>query len=375
MIPSARPVRAIAVAVLASAVVALSCTPAFADGIRNQQWYLSDLDVAQAHRITEGEGVTVALIDSGVNAGHQDLKGAILVGTNVETGDGGDGRDDGDGHGTEMAGIIAGRGHGSGDGVLGIAPQAKILPIAAPTNSLTSSRFMTAAIDFAIAHHAGVINMSFAFPKGDDAMHAAIQKAAAANIVLVAGTGNKGKSGGYPARYPEVLAVGAYSRDGDIAPFSIGGPQVDIAAPGVDIVTTSNRSADDYFDGGGTSPATAIVSGAAALLRAKYPSLSAAEIVHRLTATAIDAGPKGRDDSYGFGRLDIVKALTASVPPLSSSVEPTEGATGGTSAAGPGDLPTAKSPVLLIGIGVGVVVLLGLVLIVVLVARGRRRAR
>jgi len=93
-------------------------------------------------------------------------------------------------------------------------------------------------------------------------------------------------------------------------------------APGVDIVTTGNHGPDDYFNGGGTSEATAMVSGAAALLRAKYPELSAAEIVHRLTATADDAGPKGRDDAYGYGRLDIVKALSADVPPLASTAAP-----------------------------------------------------
>ena len=75
--------------------------------------------------------------------------------------------------------------------------------------------------------------------------------------MLVAGSGNIGKSGEYPGRYPEVLAVGAYGRDGKIAPFSVGGPQVGICAPGVDIVTTGNRAADDYYEGRGTSEATA----------------------------------------------------------------------------------------------------------------------
>jgi subtilisin family serine protease len=232
---------------------------------------------------------------------------------------------------------------------------------------------MVAAVDFAISHHAEVINMSFG-SMDDETLHAAVRKAQAADIVLVASSGNDKKQGyEYPGRYPEVLAVGAYGRDGEIAPFSITGPQVDLAAPGVDIVTTGNRGADDYYEGQGTSEATAVVSGAAALLRAKFPDLSAAEIVHRLTATATDAGAKGRDDSYGYGRLNIVKALTADVAPLpSAGASSAVAGNGPTSVADPGDLPAAKSPLLLAGIVVGLLVLVGLVVVVVVVGRRRR---
>jgi type VII secretion-associated serine protease mycosin len=366
------PTRALVALTAVVAVVALP-SPAFADSIRDKQWYLRALDIAQAHRITEGAGVTVGLIDTGVNAGQQDLRGAILPGTEVGPDANGDGRKDGDGHGTEMAGIIAGRGHGSGDGVLGIAPEAKILPIGSPINTLATTGFVTDAIDFAVAHHVGVINMSFGFD-GDDTLRAAVRKAAAADIVLVAGAGNKGKSGEYPGRYPEVLAVGAYGQDGKIASFSISGPQVRISAPGVNIVTTGNRGGDDYYEGQGTSEATAVVSGAVALLRAKYPDLSAAEIVHRLTATATDAGPKGRDDSYGYGRLNIVQALTADVAPLPpASVDGSAAPPGSVEAADPEDLPTAKSPLLLAGIVAGLLVVIGLVVVGVVV--GRRRTR
>ncbi|MEV6849869.1 S8 family serine peptidase [Actinoplanes sp. NPDC051411] len=374
MILSFRVARAAAAVAAVLASTALP-TPALADSIRDKQWYLSDLDIAQVHRITEGAGVTVGLIDTGVNASQQDLRGAVLAGTEVGPDASGDGRRDSDGHGTEMAGIIAGRGHSSKDGILGIAPEAKILPIGSPINTLATTDFMTDAVDFAITRHVGVINMSFAFD-GDETLHAAIRKAAAADIVLIAGAGNEGKSGEYPGRYPEVLAVGAYGRDGKIASFSISGPQVGISAPGVDIVTTGNQGADDYYEGQGTSEATAVVSGAAALLRAKYPDLSAAEIVHRLTATATDAGAKGRDDSYGYGRLNIVKALTAHVAPLPSAAVSSAAAGGAapapTSVADPEDLPTAKSPLLLVGIVVGLLVLGGLV--VAVVVRGRRRA-
>jgi type VII secretion-associated serine protease mycosin len=358
--------------VVVSAAVLLPVTSASADSIRGQQWQLGDLNIAQAHRITEGAGVTVAVLDTGVEAKHRDLTGAVLPGIDLIAGTSGDGRSDHDGHGTEMAGVIAGRGHGSDDGVLGIAPQAKILPVEAPTNSPTSSSFMTKAVDFAIAQHVGVINMSFGMD--DDAvLHDAIRKALAADIVVVAASGNKGEvAGSFPGKYPEVLTVGASGRDGKVAPFSVTGPQVDLVAPGVDIITTANSSAG-YFKSQGTSESTAVVSGAAALLRAKFPDLSAAEIVHRLTSTADDAGPKGRDDTYGYGRLDVVKALTADVAPLpSTDTRAGQSSAPQTSLAEPDDLPSAGTPLQLVGIVVGVLVLVGLIVIAVVVVRRRR---
>ena len=247
-----------------------------------------------------------------------------------------------------------------------------ILPIRAPVGGYATTAFMTRAVDFAIAKHAGVINMSFT--SGDDAtLRDGIRKALAADIVLVAGSGNKGELGEYPGKYPEVVTVGAAGRDGKVASFSITGPQVDLVAPGVDIMTTANHAG--YYTGQGTSAATAVVSGAAALLRAKYPDLSAAEIVHRLTATAVDAGPPGRDDAYGYGRLDIVRALTADVAPLpSSSVSGAapSGAPAPTSAVDTSDLPKPASPLVLAGIVAAVVVLVGVVVLVLMVSRRRR---
>jgi type VII secretion-associated serine protease mycosin len=342
-----------------------------ADSIRGQQWQLDELKVAQAHRITRGAGVTVAVLDTGVDAKHRDLSGAVLPGIDLIAGTTGDGRSDHDGHGTEMAGVIAGRGHGSDDGVLGIAPEAKILPIEAPTNGPTSSSFMTKAVDFAISQHAGVINMSFGM-EDDAVLHNAIRKAVAADVVVVAASGNKGEvAGSFPGKYPEVLTIGAYGRDGRVASFSVTGPQVDLIAPGVDIITTANSSAG-YFKSQGTSESTAVVSGAAALLRSRYPHLSAVEIVHRLTATANDAGPKGRDDAYGYGRLDLVRALTADVTALPASSSSDSSATNTTALAEPDDLPTAASPLQLVGLVIGLLVVIGLVVVVVLVARRRK---
>lgn len=362
-----------AMAALLSTVVA--ATPAYADTTRDRQWYLGDLKIAEAQRITKGAGVTVALIDSGVDSHHPDLAGAVLPG--LDTTDSNlsrrSGTEDVDGHGTAMAGLIAGRGHGSGAGVLGIAPAAKLLPIATGGTGLSSSAYMTKAVDFAIQQHAGVINMSFG--RGDDpTLHKAIRKAAAADIVLVAAAGNDSAlgnaAGQFPGRYPEVLAVGAYGKDRKIAPISITGPHVGLAAPGDQIISTAMGNGG-YEVTTGTSDATAIVSGAAALVRAKYPNLSAAEVVHRLTATADDAGPVGRDDTYGYGLLNVVEALTADVAPLPA---------GGASGAGPravepgsGDLPKP------VGVLVPALIVGGLVLLVgggaVLMVMRRRRPR
>ncbi len=120
-----------------------------------------------------------------------------------------------------------------------------------------------------------------------------------------------------------MIAVGGVDRIGEHASVSVSGPEIDIAAPAVDIYSTSYDG--KYSKGTGTSSATAIVAGAAALIRSKYPDLPAQEVAHRLTATAVDKGPPGRDDQYGYGVIDLVAALTADVPPLgfeSSNVTP-----------------------------------------------------
>lgn len=125
--------------------------------------------------------------------------------------------------------------------------------------------------------------------------------------------------------------MGGVSRTGSHAPVSVTGPEIDLVAPAVDIYSTSING--KYRKGTGTSDATAIVAGAAALVRSKYPNLPAEEVVHRLTATAIDKGPPGRDDVYGYGVIDLVAALTADVPPLGFESAPAPPDGGGTTTA------------------------------------------
>ncbi|PSK65341.1 Subtilisin DY [Micromonospora sp. MH33] len=137
-----------------------------------------------------------------------------------------------------------------------------------------------------------------------------------ANIIVVAAAGNAPRETGvsYPASEQGVIAVGGVDRRGNHATLSVSGPEVDVVAPAVDIYSTGIGGG--YRKSSGTSDATAIVAGAAALIRSKYPDLPAQEVAHRLTATAIDKGPPGRDDEYGYGVIDLVAALTADVPPL-----------------------------------------------------------
>jgi subtilisin family serine protease len=205
----------------------------------------------------------------------------------------------------------------------------------------------------------------------------AIDAAIAADVVVIASAGNRPDDAfvGFPAAYPGVVAVGATGRGGDIAPVSVTGNQLALTAPGVDIVSTDGVGG--YRIGTGTSDSTAIVAGAAALVRSKYPKLSANEVVHRLTATATDKGAPGRDPQYGYGVLNLVAALTADVKPETPSAAPTT-TQAQQPTAGPADTATATplklSPAFFICIAtVGVLVLGGAGLIVWLVARRRNQ--
>jgi type VII secretion-associated serine protease mycosin len=358
--------RPITAAVAALIVVLGSAAPARADAIRDDEWWFTTLDVAQAQRISKGAGVTVAVLDSGVNARHPDLRGAILAGRNTVSGK--DGRSDTDGHGTAMASLIAARGRGS-SGLLGIAPAVMILPVR-PSND---TFFAAEGIRWAAAHGAKVINMSFAI-SGSDNLHAAVRAAAAADVVLVGAAGNTGDKANaaeYPVSYPEVLGVGAIDRTGKVLRFSQHGPQVDLVAPGVDMPTAG--LGDQYRTAFGTSNAAALVSGAAAMIRAKHPEYTAAQVVQILTSTATDKGDKGRDDYYGNGELDLVKALTAAAPRPAPSIPQITDAPAAAPAPGSGDDSGGGIPPVAI-VAVGVVLLAGAVLIAIIAAR-RARAR
>ncbi|MEU1751383.1 type VII secretion-associated serine protease mycosin [Micromonospora matsumotoense] len=282
------------------------------DQIRKDQWHLRYLKAAEAQSISQGEGVTVAVPDTGVSP-HPDLASNLLRGIDLAEG-GTDGRQDQSGHGTGMAGLIAAHGKGR-QGALGIAPKAKILPIDVSSKYGSTADEMAAGLEYATKQGAQVVCVSSG-GASNVRLRKAVKAALQANVVIVAAAGNAPDDSAvvYPAAEDGVLAVAGVGRTGAHAPVSVSGPEIDVVAPAVDIYSTSING--KYRKGTGTSDATAIVAGAAALVRSKYPYLPAAEVVHRLTATAVDKGPPGRDDEYGYGVIDLVAALTADVPPL-----------------------------------------------------------
>jgi len=290
------------------------------DSVRRQEWIIAALRLSTAHKISKGAGITVALIDTGVSATNADLTGNILSGTDLSRGvPEGDGLSDVDGHGTAMASIIAGHGHGhgDGDGVLGIAPNAKILPI---RNGEHNSVYLAIAIDWAVQNGARVISISTGQGGTDSGLVAAVKRAIAADVVVVAAVGDqpRDKQVLFPAALPGVLAVGGTDRQGNRATLSVVGPEVLILAPAIDIVSDSYNG--EYVNVSGTSASTAIVAGAAALVMSRFPKLSASQVIRRLELTALDKGSKGRDSSYGYGLLDIEAALTVDAPSVTISM-------------------------------------------------------
>lgn len=280
------------------------------DEVSDGQWYHQLLNTAQAHKITRGEGVIVAVLDSGVDATHPDLAGSVLPGTDL-TGQG-DGHTDVDGHGTAMASLIAAHGR-----VRGIAPAAKILPVRAFVKKQGGTSRFAAGVRWAVANGAKVVSIS---SSGEDDLleRQEIQAAMAADVVVVSGVGNRpdATSVGFPAAIPGVVAAAAVDKSGNQAEFSVSGQQVVIAAPGVSL--SRAYPGGKYSIASGTSDATAITAGAVALMRARFPQLKAPEVVRRLTATAIDKGEPGRDPDYGFGVINLVGALTADLPAATS---------------------------------------------------------
>ncbi|MFI7575159.1 type VII secretion-associated serine protease mycosin [Micromonospora sp. NPDC049497] len=302
--------------------------------IRTDQWHLQYLKVFEAHKVSQGEGVTVAVLDTGVDP-HPDLRVNLLPGVSLIPDEPGDGRSDSDSHGTGMAGIIAAHGGVGETGALGIAPKAQILPIKAFENDREGDNDRLArAIEYSISEGADVISIS-AGGGFSQRLSRALAAARSANVVVVAAAGNRPDDIDviYPASSDGVIAVGGVDRGGRYASFSVTGPAVSIVAPAVDIYSTSSRGR--YRKGTGTSDSTAIVAGAAALVRSKYPDLPASEVVHRLTATAVDKGPPGRDDQYGYGVIDLVAALSADVPPLGFNSSPSVPTAAQSSAAQP----------------------------------------
>lgn len=325
-----RPRASRSLAVLLSAFLALApvttgTAHAQGEGVQAQQWGLKALEAKAAWKTTKGRGVTVAVLDTGVDASHPDLRenvrgGKDLVRMGATQGDRAWAR-----HGTAMAGIIAGHGHGENgrDGVLGVAPEARILPVRVLLEDTDPQRkkardkrgdALADGIRWAADQGADVINLSL----GDDSSSAhpearedaAVRYALSKGAVVVASAGNGGEDGdhvSYPAAYPGVLAVAAVDRYDARAAFSTRRWYATVAAPGKDVVIADPDRT--YYEGWGTSAAAAFVSGAVALVRAAHPDLSPGQIRELVADTARNTPEGGRSDAVGTGVVDPAAAI------------------------------------------------------------------
>ncbi|WP_370464141.1 type VII secretion-associated serine protease mycosin [Micromonospora sp. AP08] len=290
-----------------------------ADPAREGQWQLAKLQAQTAWQSSTGRGVIVAVVDSGVDGSHPDLAGQVLDGVDLVS-SGADGPDP-VGHGTTVAGLIAGR-NDDDRGAVGLAPDAKILPVRVldQENRYDNDATVADGVRWAVDHGARVINLSLGGTNTSATLAAAIDYAFARNVVVVACTGNLATSDSrnvwYPAREPGVLAVTGLDRNDGLWSGSITGHETVLSAPATEIY---GARPGGYWLMQGTSFAAPLVAATAALVRARYPQMSAADVVNRIITTARDLGPTGRDDRFGYGMVDPVAALTSDVPSVASN--------------------------------------------------------
>ncbi|MFF4161305.1 S8 family serine peptidase [Streptomyces sp. NPDC001678] len=334
--------RAAVCIIAALCALAASALPTEADTIRSQQWYLDAMHADEMWSTSTGADVTVAVIDSGVDATRSDLRGQVLTGKDF-SGRSGDPGADTDGHGTRMALFIAGT--GKGEGAFGLAPGAKILPlrVGGVQNFKEQEAAITSAIRYAADSEAKVINISMAGPEQFSGEVDAINYALSKGKLVFAGVGNTGDKGNpvqYPAATRGVVGVAAVDRQIKAVPWSQRGPQVALAAPGADMVAPCTDGTSGLCAGDGTSDATALTSASAALLWSAHPDWTANQVLRVLINTA--GGPKSgekRSDSIGYGVVrprialqnpgDPGPADVSPLPELAAAKPPAPGATGG----------------------------------------------
>ncbi|MCB0919759.1 MAG: S8 family serine peptidase [Actinobacteria bacterium] len=279
------------------------------DPRRDEQWALDRLQAESVWDTTKGAGVTVAVLDTGVDPSHADIPDSVVAGPDF-TGEG-DSLDDGYGHGTHVAGSIAALTDNS-TGIAGFQPDVELMSVKV-LDSWGSGywSWLASGIIGATDLGADVLNMSLGGSSQDPAVGVAVEYARSQGVTLVAAAGNDGDwaSASYPAAFPGVVGVGATDSSDDIAPFSSRGDWVDVSAPGADILSTvpGNR----YESWNGTSMATPHVSALAAALIAA----GAQQPTRIMTGTAEDLGDPGRDDDFGHGLINPITALEAATPP------------------------------------------------------------
>ncbi|WP_432040147.1 S8 family serine peptidase [Streptomyces cucumeris] len=308
----------LALVLLGAGLVAMSglAPVAVAEDVRSRQWYLDPMQAEQMWKVSKGNGVTVAVIDTGVDATLPELRGRVLEGadaSNAPT----SAHKDATGHGTNIAALIAGT--GAGGGMQGLAPASKILPVRTVGDRQKDAfdPLMARAIRYAAGHGARVLNISFgtdagdakSFPKTQSAVKYALRKGS----LVFAAVGNGGDESNlpaYPASLPGVVGVGAIDRSGKATKFSTTGDSVGLVAIGDQIAQHCGKQVNRTCIGGGTSQATAIASASAALIWAKYPKWTNNQVLRVMMQTA--AKPKTGDipSSYvGYGSVRPRKVL------------------------------------------------------------------
>jgi type VII secretion-associated serine protease mycosin len=324
-------VRAVATVAATVALLGLGAAPARADLVRDLEYWLTEYGFTTAWNTSRGEGVKVAVIDTGVNGNVAELRGVVVEGTDVSglgTPDGQTPVGDESEHGTLVASLLAGRGSGTGSGVLGVAPEASILTASVAFGEDTGATIsnddqIAAAVVWAVDHGAEVINMSLTrntrdWPESwDDAFTYAFEH----DVVVVAAAGNRGSGTtevGAPATIPGVLTVAGVDRD-QTASFdaSSQGITIAVSAPSEELVGVMPDGS--HIQWSGTSAAAPIVSGLVALVRAAYPDLDAANVINRVITTADPDGQAVPSPLYGYGLIDPVAALTADVPSVTAN--------------------------------------------------------
>lgn len=323
-----RSAAALMVTTIAASLL-LVASPASADGVRDGEYWLDVYGIRQAWATTQGEGITIAIIDTGVDGTVAELSGAVVGGAdfsglgsyNGQKPVGSTGSD----HGTMVGSLAAGRGTGPDSGVIGSAPAASLLSasIGFGEGAKSSDEQIADAVRWSVDNGADIINMSLTrnttdWPESwDDAFLYAFEN----DVVVVAAAGNRGSGTtqvGAPATMPGVLTVAGVDAQGQASfDASSQGITIAVAAPSENLVGVTPGGGHVRWNG--TSGAAPIVSGIVALVMAAHPQLDAANIINRVVATARDAGAAGADPIYGFGLVDAQAAVTASVPTVTAN--------------------------------------------------------
>ena len=292
------------------------------DPLIAKQWHLQTINAKTAWKVTEGEGITVAVVDTGVDLTHPDLKANLVPGYNAINQ--AEPIIDDVNHGTHVAGIIAAV-KGNGIGGCGVAPRTKIMPIKALGAGSGGAADVSEGIIWATDHKADVINLSLRFRPSWDAykqsnktLKKAITYALKHNVVVVCAMGNESvQENATPAYlankngYTNLIAVGSTTQKDEQSDFSNFGPWITLCAPGSDVLSTipTTEGADNYGEMSGTSMATPVISGVAALILSKTQKHDPAAVKAKLEKSVVDLGDKGFDIKFGYGRIDAALTL------------------------------------------------------------------